>query len=476
VSSPLAVTRGRTRGGDEAGMVLIAVLVIMLAVGGSASGFIWYMQQQQTRAGARLRASAALSVAEAGVHRALARLEEPAEDGIPPGRQWRPKAHVQSVKAGALEGTATVSVTDDAGGAVLVSSTGEVAGVRRRLRVRVVLTSPALLAAVYGASFVRLDDAPATTVLMPYGAGLGDRPWIHLAAGREVWFGSTDVGINDPAAAVEMTAGPVDPPGGKPSRRHVPGPVRVLLARDGELVIGPDRQRVNVGDLRAMGVYIDGTVVHTESLPTPPDVDGGFYRQLAAENTRNAALNRAAGEYVGVGDLAAKTDSVYSAGQFARLCDYLQTAPTPPRMHGVVYVEGGVALLDAMTLHIVDGTLVTEGTVRVGQGSLLEITHTASSRSLPGLIALARGGIVVNQHARLRAHGLVYASRVFEATEGSHVDVVGGILGRDDGLSVRNHASTLIVRYDPAVMGTPGLVVGARDPVVAWIASWEELP
>jgi hypothetical protein len=154
----------------------------------------------------------------------------------------------------------------------------------------------------------------------------------------------------------------------------------------------------------------------------------------------------------------------------------MQTMREPPRMHGIVYVEGGVALLDSMTLRIADGALLTEGTVRVGQGSVLEITHTPESRSLPGLVALERGAIVVNQNARLRVHGLVYASRVFEVTEGSFVDVVGAVLGRDEGLSVRNHASTLLVRYDPAVMGTPGLVVSAADPVVAWISSWEELP
>jgi hypothetical protein len=458
-------------------MVLLAVLVITLAVGGSASAFIWYMQQQQTRAGGRLRGAAALSIAEAGVHSALARLEEPGGDGIPAGRLWRPKAHSQPVRVGVLQGTATVSVVDDGGGAVLVTSAGEIGGVRRRLRVRVMLTSPALLAAIYGASFVRLDDAPATTAVTAYGGGIDDRPWIHLAAGRQVWFGSADVAVNDPAVASDVAPGPVDPPVGKASRRRqVPGPVRVLLARDGDLVIGPQRRRVAVGDLRAMGVYIDGAVVRTESLPAAPDVDAGFYRQLALANTRNAVLNRAAGEYAGDGDLATKTDSAYSARQITQLLVYLRTGVKAPRLYGVVYVEGGVALLDAQTLRITDGALVAEGTVRLGQGSLLEVTHTAASRSLPGVVALARGAIVVNQSARLRAHGLVYAGRVFEATEGSHIDVVGAILGRDVGLSVRNHASTLLVRYDPAVMGTPGLLVAPGEPVIAWVASWEELP
>jgi hypothetical protein len=70
----------------------------------------------------------------------------------------------------------------------------------------------------------------------------------------------------------------------------------------------------------------------------------------------------------------------------------------------------------------------------------------------------------------------VYASRVFEATEGARVDVVGSVLGRDAGLSLRNHASTVVVRYDPAVLGTPGLRVADADPVIAWVSSWQELP
>jgi hypothetical protein len=462
--------------GREGGMVLLAVLAILFAVSGSASAFIWYMQQQQSRAGARMRAAAALSVAEAGIHQALARLEEPGGDGRASGREWRPRAHSNAVRVGSLEGTATVSIADDHGGALVVTSTGEVAGVRRRLRVRVVLTSPALLAAIYGASFVRLDDAPASTTVTAYGGGIGDRPWIHLAAGRQVWFGSADVAINDPAAAPDMAPGPVDPPSGNGPGRRSAGPVRILLARDGDLVIGPDRQRTDVDGLRALGVYIDGAVFHAEALPAVPEVNGGFYRQLARANTRNAVLNRAAGEYAGETSLTAKSDSVYSARDMEQLLHYMRTGRIAPRMQGVVYVEGGVALLDAQTLRIADGALMAEGTIRLGQGSVLDVTHTAASRSLPGLVALERGAIVVNQSARLRVHGLVYASRVFEVTEGSHVDVVGGILSRDAGLSIRNHASTLIVRYDPAVMGTPGLLVGAGDPVVAWVAGWEELP
>lgn len=76
----------------------------------------------------------------------------------------------------------------------------------------------------------------------------------------------------------------------------------------------------------------------------------------------------------------------------------------------------------------------------------------------------------------MRAHGLVYASRVIDFGEDAVVDIVGAIAGADRGLSIRTLAATLIVRYDPAVLGTPGLRVLPDAPVVAWIALWEELP
>jgi hypothetical protein len=65
---------------------------------------------------------------------------------------------------------------------------------------------------------------------------------------------------------------------------------------------------------------------------------------------------------------------------------------------------------------------------------------------------------------------------VIDLGEGAHVDVVGAVASADRGLSVRTVAATLVIRYDPAVLGTPGLVVAADAPVVVWVALWEELP
>ncbi len=468
----------RRRNRREAGAALLAVLIILLVVTGSSTSFIWFMHQQQTRAGLRLRAAMATAAAEGGVHRALSILESVAPDRRSPGRTWRPRDHSETLAVGPFEGRFTISIADGPGGVVVITSTGEVAGVRRRLRAQVRLASPALLAALYGTSFVRLERPPATTVILPYGGGLGDRPWIHVAAGQELWFATTDVSINDPSQPFEASAGPVDGPDrpGSPTRLRRPGPIRILLAHGADLTIDRDHQRVDVQQLRAMGNYIDGVVLHAEALPRLPEVDGSYYQALASENAANARLNAAAGEYLGDGLLARKRDSLYTAREFEQVQAFLQAGLAPPRLRGVIYIKGGLALLEGQRLEVADGALVAEGTVQVSQGARLEVTHSAATRTLPGILILRAGALLVTQEARLRVHGLVFASRVIDVGDGAHLDIVGAVLGNDAGLSFRNSAGTVVIRYDPAVLGTPGLRAADGEPVVAWVATWEELP
>jgi hypothetical protein len=231
-------------GRREAGLVLLGVLVILFVVAASSTSFVWFMDQQQTRAGARLRSAAALAAAEAGVHRALSVLETATPDGSPRSRTWRPEAHVEPFQVGSFDGRYSLSLTDDADGAVIVTSAGQVSGTVRRVRARVYLASPALLTALYGTGFVRLEQSPAVTLILPYGAGLGDRPWIHVAAGEELWFATTDVSVNHPGTQFAVTPGPVDTPAGTvAARTPTPGPVRVLLARGAELTLYRDRAR-----------------------------------------------------------------------------------------------------------------------------------------------------------------------------------------------------------------------------------------
>jgi hypothetical protein len=86
------------------------------------------------------------------------------------------------------------------------------------------------------------------------------------------------------------------------------------------------------------------------------------------------------------------------------------------------------------------------------------------------------GALLLTQQAQLRAHGLVYVNRVIDLWAGSHLDVVGAVIGNDHGLSFRNLGATVLIRYDPAVLGTPGLRAPAGASLIAWVAAWEELP
>lgn len=462
--------------GGEAGVTRL-VLVLLLAVTGASGAFVWFMNQQQTRADGRLRAAAAVAVAEAGVHKALAVLESVAPDGRSPGRRWRPSGYAERLNVGPLDGRFTISLTDGPSDAILVTSSGEVAGVQRRVRARVHLASSALLAALHGSGVVRFETPPATTFLLPYGAGIGDRPWIQVAAENEIWFTTTAVSLNNRNVSTVVAPGPIDAPDAAPPR---PDPVRLLTSRAGVVTLGTDHTKVDIRQLRNAGIHVEGVVLKSEAFPQPPDVDRAYFRRQASANTANAALNAAAGKHHRNSELVKKQDSLYSRAEFDKLQTYLRVGLTPPLFRGVVYVEGGVVLRDGERLEIVEGALVTDSTVHVSRRAVLQVTHTAATRTLPGIVVLDNGGITVTQGARLRAHGLVYTRRLFDVGPGAHVDVVGAVLSADRELSFRNFAAAVVIRYDPAVLGTPGLrtVMSSGTPPaeVAWVAAWEELP
>jgi len=474
----MLTTACRRKPSDEAGLALLILLVVLLVVAGSSASFISFMNQQQTLAGVLYRSASAMAVAEAGVHRALAILESVAPDGRSTGRAWRPGAYSEILPLGTFEGRFTLSLTDDVGGAIVITSIGEVAGVTRRLRARVYLASPALLSALQGAGLVRVEDTPAATFILPYGAGIGDRLWIHIAAGRGIWFATTDVSINDPSVPFEAGPGPMDAPETYNSATTLPriGSVRLLLGRGGGLMLGLDAKSVDISQLRTMGVHIDGVVLRPNALMELPEVDRVYYKTLAATNTGNARLNEAAGKYHGDTDLARKRDSLYSSEQFEKLQLYMEAGLRPPRLLGLIYVTGGLLVPQGQRLQVVGGALITEGMIHVSRDATLEVTHSASTRTLPGIMVLDNGELVVWEQGRLRVHGLVYVNRLFEVNRGAHVDIVGSVLGNHPGISFRNSGATVVIRYDPAVLGTPGLHFPNDSPVVAWVAEWQEMP
>jgi len=134
-----------------------------------------------------------------------------------------------------------------------------------------------------------------------------------------------------------------------------------------------------------------------------------------------------------------------------------------------------VTLVERQQLHIAEGALVTEGMLQLRQGAMLEVTHSAATRALPGIIVMDDGALFLMQDARLRVHGVVHVNRMIELRERTRVDIVGAMLSNDPGMSFRN-LGTVVIRYDPAVLGTPGLRAANDGPVVAWVADWQELP
>lgn len=457
-------------------MALLTVLALLMLMTASSASLIWMMNQQQTRAGGRLRSTAALAVAEAGVQRALSILESVAPDGTP-GRGWRPAEHTETVHPGASAGRFTLSLADEPDGAILITSIGEVAATARRLRARVYLASPAALVALFGRGAITLDSQPATISIVPYGAALQGPSWLHIAAGSGIEFASKDVTING-SMGFDAAPGPLDPPAGtiSPALRS-PGPARILLSRGAALTLGPDRRYVDIEHLRAMGIRVGETIRHAGTLPALPEVDRAYYRRLAARNTDNAALNEAAGKHSGDAALAGKRDSVYDWTEFERLTMYLWTERLPGPLRGVIYVkDGGASLFEGQRLQIVDGALIAESTVYLAPGASLEVTHSPSTRTLPAIITLDKGALTLTRGARLRVHGLVYVNGTIDAGRQSRLDVVGAVLSDDPEFSFRTLGASVVIRYDPAVLGTPGLKVPTRAPVVAWIAAWEELP
>ena len=463
----------------DRGMALLAVLVMLMVVAGVAASFVWLMDQQQTRAGMRLRSIASLAAAEAGIHRALAVLESVTPEGDGAGRAWRPLAYTEGFHSGPLNGRFTLTLADEPGGVIQVTSVGEIAGVTRRVRARVHLASRSMLTALYGAGLVRIDNARAQIVVAIYGPGAGNLPWVHVAAGGGVAFGAADAVINDPTARVVVGAGPVDTPGLIGTLAGAIEPVRLLLARGAQLTVGPDYRRVDVQQLRVMGMQVDGNVVWTDSFPKAPHIDQQFMQAQAALNVSNAELNEAAGRFVGDDALIAKHDGLYTEDQFAALQTYLLTQTRHVILRGVVYVIGAVTLSEHQKMTIADGTLITEGPLRLRRGASLDIIHSAATRTLPGVLVLDRrlspGILIVAHDAQIRAHGLVYARSV-DVWEGARLDVVGAVVGMDPEISFRNLGGSVVIRYDPAVLGTPGLKPADNAPVIAWIAAWEELP
>jgi hypothetical protein len=143
---------------------------------------------------------------------------------------------------------------------------------------------------------------------------------------------------------------------------------------------------------------------------------------------------------------------------------------------GPVYVRGPVVIAGGTGIRIRDGFLVTEGSLTLGPGARLDVRHSPRSRLFPGVVTIGEAApLVVQQGAVLIADGLVYAERIFDAGEGAVIDIVGALIAADPLLSFRNHSATVVIRYDPAVLGTIGIRPPSGVEAVARIIAWRDV-
>jgi hypothetical protein len=455
---------------EQRGAVLPGVLVFFLMSSGLALLFVSFMDHQQRGAGARYNAALALGAAEAGIYRMLAALESDLA-GIGGGLFGQVLSG--KVEGGGRSGEYVVSVSRDRDGGFVLESRGQAGETVRRLRVRVRVAPPALLAALATPGTVKIDGYPAALVIAPYHPRSGELPWVHVMVGRGVWFASTQVTLNTRVPGVELAPGPVGTQGTAPTELSAPG-VRILLVGTAELTVGTEHSVANVTGLRTFGVPLENVVVRPGNFPRLY-VDRHYFKQLAAMNSANAALNRAAAGYVNDAPLYEKHDSVYSGAQFLHLISYAASRGVPLRLHGVIYVEGTVVLPVDARIVLEEGALVTESTLHLGPGAQLSVMHEQRTRTLPALLVLEQGQLTLAPGARLAAHGLVYVNQGIALAANAVLDVVGSVYVNHSGLAFVPTGAFAAIRYDPAILGTPGLLTVPGEPRVAWVVAWEEI-
>lgn len=216
-------------------------------------------------------------------------------------------------------------------------------------------------------------------------------------------------------------------------------------------------------------------------------LDAAAFRDAAAHNGDNAALNAEAG-------LAGKREAIYTPLQFYQLVGYLQAHPTRV-LQGTVYVTGTLEFVQNVDLGGVAGnvTLAVEGDVVVDEDVSVTNRHDLSmvaGRRRPGILVFgfpaptARtttvcGGQTINGSGRLvlcggtthvTLDGLLYTADGMAMLHGASVDQIGAMYHNNRGTphpSFDNDNATLVLRFDPLALSVFGTGVA--------ILSWQQL-
>ncbi|MGQ0571577.1 MAG: pilus assembly PilX family protein [Armatimonadota bacterium] len=444
---------------QQDGQALLMVVVVMLILQMFAGVFLARVSFEQRLAGGSTRSLAALYLAEAGLQKALWVLEEGKDLTLP----YQEALGVGTFAIEALEHLP--------GGLISVVVRGDAANVRRRLRVLARAGPPALAYGVYGQHSLRFDGR-ARTYLLPFRAGGGDcRCAGNLAASGEVRFESPHVLLNTfHGSRLPLRDGTIDDYallGSSAVVDPAQGLVDLVLAGGARLTSGIAHKPIELEELRRYVGELGIRRLKVRPALQGPSFEVDQYRALAEANTANTLLNRAAAEAGGAAGLRVKPHSRYIAEEFETVLDYLKGGPRRA-LQGVVFVEGDVDLVEGDKLIIADGALVVEGDIVIGPGARLEVHHGPTARTLPGVVAWGKAAIDIEEEAVAVVDGLVL-------TDGDVV-VFAGILDVIGAVTARNFVTkngTVVVRYDAAVLATPGFQKIGKGLAVP--VSWQEL-
>lgn len=443
------------RDSGQALVSLMAVLVLLTTLG---AVFISSMNFQQRLAGDRLRAVAALYLAEAGTEKALWYLEGEAPDGTDDA-SWRPVDHSEELHSGALRGRFTVTIRDEPDGLVSIVSWGEAGGKRRGVRVIARVAPGVLDHAVFGAGLMAIEgDEAEVRIAESRRAGCARCPGRVLAASNtEIWFPM-------PGSSVQVL--PLSP--GHAPVFHVGVPDLNSLTVDQE-----HKPARYMGGLRLFGIRVGEVAIREIARQALPSIDAEALRRRATANHANADLNRAAGKALHQRTLRDKEDSLYTAEEFALLLRHL--GDREHTLTGPIVVAGPAVIPAEMSLTIVNGFLATEGGLTIEPAGRLTVRHSGRTRLLPGLITRgADAAFIVGETARVSVDGVVLAEGVIEVRRGAALEVTGALVAADPQYALRLHNASLTVRYDPALRGTAGLIANGRPRRVVAL-SWHEI-
>lgn len=461
----------------QEGLSLVTVLILLLVLSMFAGAFLWRMNANQGQVGRAQQAAAALYLAEAGAEKVLWQLSQAATT-VPRGGEGSLQGYEETHGSGRF---VIERVSETPEGVIEILVRGEAGGVTRRLRVTARLVPKALGFGLLAGDVAALVKQARMYVVPVLNTRKASERFGDIGVARQLWveegvtlnhLDGQDVTLRD-GSVRDYTLFGLSSAIGVDFRDREILPDLVVT---GERQLSYGRDADPLYDLSAFRLKYPGVKVRelrSEQI-SMPGVNLDVYRALARENLGNARVNKVVGEKTRDRLLSEKQDSLYTQEQFEGILWYLGTENRTRRqsdelgLAGVVFVEGVVNIV--RSLRIDDGALVVKGMISVADRARLEVRHSPTTTTLPGLVAFQDGGkIRLAAEARVIVDGIVLAGTGLELFKAS-LEVSGAVLM---GQGLLNDGSTIIVRYQSAVLGTIGLT--RTSDVLVRPVSWHEV-